>query len=211
MLSYCHGKWKSGWRAGKSLSLDEQTSGCKARCTLVTRIKVQQKKEGDGFQCDAICEDGYTITFHFRCDRLPTLNIPETGDLSPRDQRCAWLVEQLPGAWYHLWMDNLYTSWKFGAMLSRRQCLFGGTVRNEDWRGVHKAVVQKVVTKALGLDPAKVNPNGSGISLGHPIGATGALITVKAVHELQRVQGRYALVTMCIGGGQGIAAIFERI
>jgi acetyl-CoA C-acetyltransferase len=67
------------------------------------------------------------------------------------------------------------------------------------------------VTRELGLDPAKVNPNGSGISLGHPIGATGALITVKAIHELQRVQGRYALVTMCIGGGQGIAAIFERI
>lgn len=67
------------------------------------------------------------------------------------------------------------------------------------------------VTKALGLDPAKVNPNGSGISLGHPIGATGALITVKALYELQRVQGRYALVTMCIGGGQGIAAIFERM
>ncbi|WP_423757769.1 beta-ketothiolase BktB [Burkholderia sp. NLJ2] len=67
------------------------------------------------------------------------------------------------------------------------------------------------VTKALGLDPAKVNPNGSGISLGHPIGATGALITVKALYELQRIGGRYALVTMCIGGGQGIAAIFERI
>ena len=67
------------------------------------------------------------------------------------------------------------------------------------------------VARDLGLDPAKVNPNGSGISLGHPIGATGALITVKAVHELQRIQGRYALVTMCIGGGQGIAAIFERI
>jgi acetyl-CoA C-acetyltransferase len=67
------------------------------------------------------------------------------------------------------------------------------------------------VSKDLGLDPAKVNPNGSGISLGHPIGATGALITVKALHELQRIQGRYALVTMCIGGGQGIAAIFERI
>ncbi len=66
------------------------------------------------------------------------------------------------------------------------------------------------VTQQLGLDPAKVNPNGSGISLGHPIGATGALITVKALHELQRIQGRYALVTMCIGGGQGIAAIFER-
>ncbi|KVU11296.1 acetyl-CoA acetyltransferase [Burkholderia ubonensis] len=67
------------------------------------------------------------------------------------------------------------------------------------------------VTKELGLDPAKVNPNGSGISLGHPIGATGALITVKALHELKRIGGRYALVTMCIGGGQGIAAIFENL
>jgi acetyl-CoA C-acetyltransferase len=67
------------------------------------------------------------------------------------------------------------------------------------------------VSKELGFDPSKVNPNGSGISLGHPIGATGALITVKALYELQRVGGRYALVTMCIGGGQGIAAIFERI
>jgi acetyl-CoA C-acetyltransferase len=67
------------------------------------------------------------------------------------------------------------------------------------------------VTRQLGLDPAKVNPNGSGIALGHPIGATGAIITVKALYELQRVKGRYALVTMCIGGGQGIAAIFERL
>ncbi|UOD49538.1 acetyl-CoA C-acyltransferase family protein [Orrella daihaiensis] len=66
------------------------------------------------------------------------------------------------------------------------------------------------VTKELGLDPEKVNPNGSGISLGHPIGATGAIVTVKAIHELHRTGGRYALVTMCIGGGQGIAAIFER-
>ncbi|MDO5692348.1 MAG: acetyl-CoA C-acyltransferase family protein [Pseudomonadota bacterium] len=67
------------------------------------------------------------------------------------------------------------------------------------------------VTKGLGADPAKVNPNGSGISLGHPIGATGAVITVKAIHELHRTGGRYALVTMCIGGGQGIAAVFERM
>jgi acetyl-CoA C-acetyltransferase len=67
------------------------------------------------------------------------------------------------------------------------------------------------VAKELGMDPAKVNPNGSGISLGHPIGATGAIITVKALFELERIQGRYALVTMCIGGGQGIAAIFERV
>jgi acetyl-CoA C-acetyltransferase len=67
------------------------------------------------------------------------------------------------------------------------------------------------VAKELGMDPAKLNPNGSGISLGHPVGATGAIITVKALYELERIGGRYALVTMCIGGGQGIAAIFERI
>ena len=67
------------------------------------------------------------------------------------------------------------------------------------------------VTQELGLDPSKVNPNGSGISLGHPIGATGAVIATKAIHELHRTGGRYALATMCIGGGQGIAAIFERV
>ncbi len=67
------------------------------------------------------------------------------------------------------------------------------------------------VSKDLGLPPEKTNPNGSGISLGHPIGATGCVITVKALHELQRTGGRYALVTMCIGGGQGIAAVFEKL
>ena len=66
------------------------------------------------------------------------------------------------------------------------------------------------VSKALNFDPAKVNPNGSGISLGHPVGATGAILTTKAIYELHRTGGRYALVTMCIGGGQGIAAVFER-
>jgi acetyl-CoA C-acetyltransferase len=67
------------------------------------------------------------------------------------------------------------------------------------------------VCRDLELDMEKVNPNGSGISLGHPIGATGALISVKAIHELQRVQGKYAVITMCIGGGQGIAALIERV
>ena len=66
------------------------------------------------------------------------------------------------------------------------------------------------VAKELKLDSARLNPNGSGISLGHPIGATGAIVTTKAIYELHRTGGRYALVTMCIGGGQGIAAIFER-
>ena len=73
------------------------------------------------------------------------------------------------------------------------------------------AVQAMAVTKDLGLDPAKVNPNGGAVALGHPIGATGCILTVKALYELARTQKRYALVTMCIGGGQGIAAIFERV
>ncbi|MFO1322470.1 MAG: acetyl-CoA C-acyltransferase family protein [Burkholderiales bacterium] len=67
------------------------------------------------------------------------------------------------------------------------------------------------VSKELGLDPAKVNPNGGAVALGHPIGATGAILTVKAMYELHRTGGRYGLITMCIGGGQGIAAIIERM
>ena len=66
------------------------------------------------------------------------------------------------------------------------------------------------VVRELGLPPDRTNPNGSGISLGHPIGATGSILAVKALYELRRAGGRYPLVTMCIGGGQGIAAIFER-
>ena len=67
------------------------------------------------------------------------------------------------------------------------------------------------VAQELGLDPAKTNPNGGAIALGHPVGCTGAFVATKAIYELQRIQGKYALVTMCIGGGQGIAAIFERL
>jgi acetyl-CoA C-acetyltransferase len=73
------------------------------------------------------------------------------------------------------------------------------------------AVQALAVSCDLGFDPAKTNPNGGAVGLGHPIGATGAILTVKALYELQRSGGRYALVTMCIGGGQGIAAVFERI
>jgi acetyl-CoA C-acetyltransferase len=66
------------------------------------------------------------------------------------------------------------------------------------------------VAQLLGFDPEKVNPNGSGISLGHPVGATGTILVVKTLHELARIGGRYGLVTMCIGGGQGIAMVLER-
>jgi acetyl-CoA C-acetyltransferase len=67
------------------------------------------------------------------------------------------------------------------------------------------------VSKELDMDPAKVNPNGSGISLGHPVGATGVILATKLIHELQRTRGRYGLTTMCIGGGQGIAIVYERV
>jgi len=87
----------------------------------------------------------------------------------------------------------------------------GLTVEQIDVFEVNEAFAAQAlaVVGELGFPAAKTNPNGSGISLGHPLGATGAVVTVKALHELRRVGGRYALVTMCIGGGQGIAAIFE--
>src|SRR5688572_20182893 len=73
------------------------------------------------------------------------------------------------------------------------------------------AVQALAVSCDLKFDPKKTNPNGGAVGLGHPIGATGAVLTVKALYELQRTGGKYALVTMCIGGGQGIAAVFERL
>ncbi len=73
------------------------------------------------------------------------------------------------------------------------------------------AVQACAVAKDLGLDPKKTNPNGGAIALGHPIGASGSIISIKALYELQRIKGNYALATMCIGGGQGIAAIYERL
>jgi acetyl-CoA C-acetyltransferase len=115
-------------------------------------------------------------------------------------------------AYAHAGVDPQYMG--IGPVPATQKALLkaGLTVKDLDVIEANEAFAAQAcaVTRDLGLDPAKVNPNGSGISLGHPIGATGALITVKALYELQRIQGRYALVTMCIGGGQGIAAIFER-
>lgn len=116
-------------------------------------------------------------------------------------------------AYAHAGVDPLYMG--IGPVPATRPALARAGLRIEDLDVIEAneafAAQACAVTRELGLDPAKVNPNGSGISLGHPIGATGTLITVKALHELKRIGGRYALVTMCIGGGQGIAAIFENI
>jgi acetyl-CoA C-acetyltransferase len=88
----------------------------------------------------------------------------------------------------------------------------GLTVEDLDVIELNEAFAAQALAVAedLKLPADRTNPNGSGISLGHPIGATGCVLTVKALYELRRAQGRFALVTMCIGGGQGIAAIFER-
>jgi acetyl-CoA C-acetyltransferase len=89
----------------------------------------------------------------------------------------------------------------------------GLTVEDLDVIELNEAFAAQVIAVMRDLDlPAdKTNPNGSGISMGHPVSATGCILTVKALYELERISGRYALVTMCIGGGQGIAAIFERL
>ncbi len=115
-------------------------------------------------------------------------------------------------AWGHAGVDPAYMG--LGPIPAVRRALerAGLTVADMDVIESNEAFAAQAcaVSRELGFDPDKVNPNGSGISIGHPVGATGAINAVKAVHELQRTGGRYALATMCIGGGQGIAVILER-
>ena len=116
-------------------------------------------------------------------------------------------------AWGHAGVDPQYMG--IGPVPASRKALERAGLRPDqvDIVEANEAFAAQAiaVTRDLELDPARVNPNGSGISIGHPVGATGALISVKAVYELQRTGARYALVTMCIGGGQGIAAVFEKV
>jgi acetyl-CoA C-acetyltransferase len=89
----------------------------------------------------------------------------------------------------------------------------GHTIDQIDIVELNEAFAAQVVPvmRATGMDPKKVNPNGGAIALGHPIGATGAILVVKLLNELHRTGGRFGIVTMCIGGGQGMAALFERV
>ena len=113
----------------------------------------------------------------------------------------------------HSGVDPAYMG--IGPVPASRQALSraGMTINDIDVIEANEAFAAQAcaVAKDLGFDPAKVNPNGSGISLGHPVGATGAIVTIKAIYEMQRTGAKHALVTMCIGGGQGIAAIWERV
>ena len=102
-----------------------------------------------------------------------------------------------------------------GPVPAIQKCLdsTGLTVKDLDVIELNEAFAAQAlaVARDLNLPMDRTNPNGSGISLGHPIGATGCLITVQLLYRLKRIQGRYGIVSMCIGGGQGIAAIFERV
>ncbi len=113
----------------------------------------------------------------------------------------------------HSGVDPAYMG--IGPVPASRQALSraGMTINDIDVIEANEAFAAQAcaVAKDLAFDPAKVNPNGSGISLGHPVGATGAIVTIKAIYEMQRTGAKHALVTMCIGGGQGIAAIWERV
>jgi acetyl-CoA C-acetyltransferase len=115
-------------------------------------------------------------------------------------------------SWGHAGVDPAVMG--LGPIAAVRQALTRAGLRIADMDLIESneafAAQACAVSRELGLDSDKVNPNGSGISIGHPVGATGAINSVKAVYELQRTGGRYAVVTLCIGGGQGIAAIFER-
>jgi acetyl-CoA C-acetyltransferase len=116
-------------------------------------------------------------------------------------------------SWGHSGVDPAYMG--IGPVPASQQALerAGLSVADFDLVESNEAFAAQAcaVADQLGFDPEKTNVNGSGISLGHPVGATGAMLTTKLIHELHRVSGRYGLVTMCIGGGQGVAAIFEAV
>ena len=131
---------------------------------------------------------------------------------SEADKDCKEILGRLVG-FAHPGVDPKYMG--IGPVPAIQKCLKikGLTVKDMDVIELNEAFAAQAlaVARDLKLPMDRTNPNGSGISLGHPIGATGCLITVKLLYELKRIQGRYGLVSMCIGGGQGIAAIFERV
>lgn len=116
-------------------------------------------------------------------------------------------------AYGHAGVDPAFMG--IGPVPAVRQALQRAGLRVEDMDVIESneafAVQACAVVRELDFDPAKTNPNGGAVALGHPVGATGCILVIKAIHELRRCRGRYALVTLCIGGGQGIAAIFERL
>jgi acetyl-CoA C-acetyltransferase len=133
------------------------------------------------------------------------------GESAVREQRLRPLARLL--AYAHAGVEPAYMG--MGPVPATRRALAraGLTLSDLDVIESNEAFAAQAcaVASELDFDPARTNPNGGGIALGHPVGATGAILVTKLIHELQRREGRYGLVTLCIGGGQGIAAIFERV
>ena len=130
---------KRCWETGKILSIDEQTIGFQGR--HAAKLRITYKRIGDGFQADALCEEGYTYAFVFRHDIVPNVG---TDDLSPLHKRCVWLMRQLQNDWSCIYMHNLYNSLKFVKVAYKEKCLVHGVVRTHQ-RGLPHSVIQKEV------------------------------------------------------------------
>ena len=129
------------WVPGKFLAIDEQTIGFQG--TSGMKLRISYKREGDGFQCDAVCDRGYTFSFWFRHGDPPKL--PEKYkqfDLSPLHSRVVWLAERLPNRWTRLYMDNLFNSEKLFSALNLAECLAHGVVRTHG-RGFPEGIIQR--------------------------------------------------------------------
>ena len=128
---------KRCWDTGSILSIDEQTIGFQGK--HAAKLRITYKRIGDGFQADAICEEGYTYAFKFRHDLVPNVG---SDDLSPLHKRCVWLMRQLENDWTRIYMDNLYNSLKFVKIAYGEKCLVHGVVRTHQ-RGLPGSVIQK--------------------------------------------------------------------
>jgi hypothetical protein len=132
---------KDMWIPGKWVAIDEQTIGFQGASSM--KLRISYKREGDGFQCDAVCDRGYTYSFWFRHGPPPTLG-PEFKDLelSPTARRVVWLAQRLPNKWTSIFMDNLFNSVKLYSALYRANALAHGVARTNG-RGVPAAIIQK--------------------------------------------------------------------
>jgi len=143
---------KKMWVTGKWVAIDEQTLGFKGKSGM--KLRISYKNEGDGFQCDAVCDRGYTYSFYFRHGDAPTLPAEfDEFELSPTARRVVWLAPRLPNDWTHIFMDNLFNSRKLFSALYRAKSLASGVTRRSG-RGLPPSIIQleeKNVKKAAAL------------------------------------------------------------
>ena len=141
LVDHLNKQCKDMWVPGKFLAIDEQTIGFQGASGM--KLRISYKREGDGFQCDAVCDRGYTFSFWFRHGDPPKLSEKyKKFDLSPLHSRVVWLAERLPNRWTRLYMDNLFNSEKLFSALNLAQCLAHGVVRTHG-RGFPEGIIQR--------------------------------------------------------------------